>query len=51
VKVPIVSGDSIGEIRSIGFVQKWGGSFAVFPDHCTTRVRISVIFKALTFQR
>jgi len=33
VKVPIVSGDSMGEIRSIGLVQKCGGSFAVLPDH------------------
>ena len=44
VNVPIVSGESDGAIRSIGFVQKCGGSGVVFPVHCTTRVRISVIF-------
>ena len=30
--------------RSIGFVQKCGGSGTVLPRHSTTRVRISVIF-------
>src|SRR5450432_2832553 len=44
VNVPIVALDSIGETTSIGLVQKCGGSGTVLPFHCTTRVRISLIF-------
>jgi hypothetical protein len=47
VNVPIVSSDSDGAIRSIGFVQKCGGSGVVLPFHWTTRVRISVIFMSV----
>jgi hypothetical protein len=36
--------ESIGEMTSIGLVQKCGGSGTVLPFHCATRVRISVIF-------
>ena len=51
VNVPIVSGDSDAEIKSIGFVQKCGGSGAVLPFHWTTRVRILVIFMRSWFER
>ena len=34
----------LGEMTSIGLVQKCGGSGTVLPFHCMTRVRISVIF-------
>jgi hypothetical protein len=44
VNVPMVAGVSIGEMASIGLVQKWGGSGTVGPFHWTTRVRILVIF-------
>jgi hypothetical protein len=33
VNVPIVACDNIGEITSIGLVQKWGGSGTVLPFH------------------
>src|SRR6267142_2542827 len=42
---------SIGEITSIGLVQKCGGNGTVLPFHCTTRVRTSVIFISGGFLR
>src|SRR5262249_49577561 len=44
VKVPMEA--SLRASRSIGLVQKWGGSGVVFPRHRATRVRISVILTA-----
>src|SRR5882672_4611696 len=40
----MVARDNIGAMTSIGLVQKCGGNGTVLPFHCTTRVRISVIF-------